>query len=260
MAAEHAIEVRDLWKEYYGLPAQTRTLKAYVIDKLRGRHRPDEYSALHGVSFTVDPGDAVGLIGPNGSGKTTLLGVIAGVLRPTRGEVLTRGRVCVLLEAAVGFHPDLTGAENAVLQGMILGMSRAEVNERMEDIVVFADAEGYIDHPVRTHSLGQRARLGFSVAAHLEPDVLLVDEVLAVADEEYHHRCYRRIRQLRERGCAVVFVTHVMDQVREICDRVVLLDEGRITDDGPAAEVIDRYEQSTRYRDPDGRDHDQHTT
>jgi len=193
----------------------------------------------------VMPGEAIGIIGPNGSGKTTLLGIMSDVLVPTEGEVITRGRICVLLEAAVGFHPDLTGFENTILQGMILGMRRQDVVERIDEIIAFADASAYIDHPVRTYSLGQRARLGFSVAAHLEPDVLLVDEVLAVADEEFHHVCYAKIRELRETGCAVVFVTHVMQQVREVCDRVLLLDDGRIVYEGLTDEVIDYYEQLT---------------
>jgi ABC-type polysaccharide/polyol phosphate transport system ATPase subunit len=238
-----AIEVRELIKHYRGLPHVGRSLKGAVIGRLTGhtmRVRPP--GALQGVSLSVEPGEAVAVIGPNGSGKTTLLGLISGVLRPTGGEVVTRGRVCVLLEATVAFHPDLSGRENVILQGMILGMTRREALERMDEVVSFAQAEGYIDHPVRTLSLGQRARLGFSVAAHMSPDVFLIDEVLAVVDEEFHQVCYERLRELRRNGCAVLFVSHVMEQVREICQRAVLLDEGRILADGPAEAVIAQYE------------------
>lgn len=243
MLPEPAIEVRDLVKIYTGLGHAGRTLKSAVIGRLTGRYfqRPTP-TALQGISFRVEPGEAVAVIGPNGSGKTTLLGLISGVLVPTAGEVRAKGRVCVLLEAAVAFHPDLSGRENVILQAMILGMGRREAISRMDDIVAFAQAEAYVDHPVRTLSLGQRARLGFSVAVHMRPDVFLIDEVLAVVDEEFHRACYERIRELRRNGCAVLFVSHVMEQVREICERAILLDEGRIVADGPADAVIAHYE------------------
>jgi lipopolysaccharide transport system ATP-binding protein len=151
--------------------------------------------------------------------------------------------VCVLLEAAVAFHPDLSGRENVLLQAMILGMTRREARTRMDDIIGFAQAEAYIDHPVRTLSLGQRARLGFSIAAHLSPDVFLIDEVLAVVDEEFHRMCYARLQELRRNGCAILFVSHIMAQVREVCQRAILLDAGRVIDDGPVDRVIERYER-----------------
>ncbi|MGQ9730317.1 MAG: ABC transporter ATP-binding protein [Candidatus Zipacnadales bacterium] len=238
-----AIEIQGLSKRYTALHRSVRSLKTIAIGRLLRRPLPTtEGGALSGVSLMVQPGEAVGVIGPNGSGKTTLLGIISGVLVPTEGQVRTRGRVCVLLEAAVGFHPDLTGRENIMLQGMLLGVRRAEIREREESIIAFAQAEQYIDHAVRTLSLGQRARLGFSVAAHLSPDVFLIDEVLAIVDEEFHHACYAKLHELRTHGCAVVFVSHVMDQVREICERTLLLDQGRIIADGPTDEVIERYE------------------
>jgi len=238
-----AVEVRELVKHYRGLPHVGRSLKGAVIGRLTGHNmRVPTPGALQGVSLSIEPGEAVALIGPNGSGKTTLLGLISGVLAPTSGDAVAHGRVCVLLEAAVAFHPDLSGGENVLLQGMILGMSRQEALDRMDAIVAFAQAEAYIDHPVRTLSLGQRARLGFSVAAHMSPDVFLIDEVLAVVDEEFHQACYDRLSELRRSGCAVVFVSHVMDQVRAICDRAILLDGGRILADGPAEDVIRHYE------------------
>jgi len=239
-----AIQVRELVKRYRGLPHVGRTLKSAVIGRLTGTYMAQTPpSAIEGVSFEVNPGEAVAIIGPNGSGKTTLLGLISGVLVPTSGEVFARGRVCVLLEAAVAFHPDLSGHENVLLQGMILGMTRREARSRMDDIVAFAQAEAYIDHPVRTLSLGQRARLGFSVAAHMSPDVFLIDEVLAVVDEEFHHACYQRLQELRRNGCAILFVSHIMAQVREVCERAILMDGGQVLADGPADKVIERYER-----------------
>jgi ABC-type polysaccharide/polyol phosphate transport system ATPase subunit len=238
-----AIEVAGLSKRYTQLKRSARSLKGAVIGRLTGRRVHEEAAgAINDVSLTVHPGEAVAVIGPNGSGKTTLLGLIAGVLVPTAGTVATRGRVCVLLEAAVGFHPELTGRENVVLQGMILGMRRREVLQHLDDIIGFAQADSYVDHPVRTLSLGQRARLGFSVAAHLSPDVFLVDEVLAVVDREFHEACYERLRHLRRQGCALVFVSHVMEQVRELCDRAILLDAGQVVADGPTEAVIADYE------------------
>lgn len=239
-----AIEACDVSKRYVRRPGEARSLKTAIIERLTGRRsaRGDLPWVLRNISLSVAPGESVALIGPNGSGKTTLLGVVSGVLRPTAGSIVTRGRVCVLLEAAVAFHPDLTGVENIIVQGMILGMTRAEVLGHLDEIIRFAGAEPYIDQPVRTFSLGQRARLGFSIASNLAPDVLLIDEVFAIVDQEYHHACYRRIRELREQGCALVFVSHVIEQVREMCERAVLLDQGRLIVDGPTEEVIQRYE------------------
>ncbi len=239
-----AIEVRDVWKRYVRRPGEALSLKTAVVERLTGRRGVAHELpwVLRNVSLSVRPGESVALIGPNGSGKTTLLGLISGVLRATEGGVVARGRVCVLLEAAVAFHPDLTGIENIMVQGMILGMTRSEVLAHLDEIIGFAGAQPYIEQPVRTFSLGQRARLGFAIASHLEPEVLLIDEVFAIVDEEYHHVCYRRLRELREQGCAVVFVSHVMEQVRAVCERAILLDEGQIVVDGPTEQVIGRYE------------------
>lgn len=243
-SVQTAIQVSNVWKRYARLLGQAESLKTAMVERVLRRRPSAEQQqwALEDVSLAVAPGESVALIGPNGSGKTTLLGLISGVLRPSQGTVTARGRVCVLLEAAVAFHPDLTGTENVIIQGMILGMTRQEVRGRLEAIVAFAGAESYIDQPVRTFSLGQRARLGFSVASYLSPDVFLIDEVLAVVDEEFHQTCYERIREMRQAGCAVVFVSHVMDQVRELCERTVLLEAGRITQDGATNEVIQCYE------------------
>lgn len=245
MPDERAVQALGLWKRYASL-TRARSLKTAVVGRLTGRRAAGEgVWALQDVSFDVAPGEAVAVIGPNGSGKTTLLGIIARVLRPTMGEARVRGRVCALLEATIAFHPDLTGYENVLLQALALGMTRKEALARMDDIVAFADAASYIEAPVRTYSRGQATRLGFSVAAHFSPDVFLIDEVLAALDQEFHQACYRRIRQMREDGCALVFVSHVLEQVRELCERALWLDEGRLVMDGPVEEVLACYQANT---------------
>jgi ABC-type polysaccharide/polyol phosphate transport system ATPase subunit len=215
---------------------------AVVSHVLRRRSETELPWALQDVSFAVGAGESVAVIGPNGSGKTTLLGLLSKVLVPSQGRIAVHGRVCVLLEAAVAFHPDMTGVENVILQGMVLGMGRREALAHLDAIIAFAEAEAYIDAPVRTYSLGQRARLGFSVASHLEPAVFLVDEVLAIVDEEFHLACYDRLHAMQREGCAIIFVSHILDQVRELCDRTIWLDQGRVVLDAPTAEVIPRYE------------------
>jgi lipopolysaccharide transport system ATP-binding protein len=241
-APEPAIEVEGLWKRYYAGP-RGRSLKSAAVSRLLRSSRSEALPwALQEVSFTVAPAASVAIVGPNGSGKTTLLGVLSQVYEPTRGRVTVRGRVCVLLEAAVAFHPDLTGLENTILQAMVLGMTRREAVTRLDAIIGFAEASDYIDAPVRTYSLGQRARLGFAVASHLSPDVFLLDEVLAIVDQEFHYACYDRIAEMRREGCAILFVSHVLEQVQELCERTIWLDRGQVVMDGPTDQVLPRYE------------------
>ena len=241
-ATEHAVEVEGLWKRYLAGP-RGHSIKSAVVSHVLRRSTDQELPwAVQDVSFTAESGDSVAVIGPNGSGKTTLLGLLSKVLAPSRGRLVVRGRVCVLLEAAVAFHPDMSGIENIMLQGMVLGMSRREALAHLDEIIAFAQAEAYVDAPVRTYSLGQRARLGFAVASHLGPDVFLIDEVLAVVDQEFHFACYDRIREMRRQGCTILFVSHVLDQVRELCDRTIWLDQGRVVMDAATAEVLPRYE------------------
>lgn len=243
MAAEETtVDVRGLWKQYVA-GFRAHSLKSEVIGRVLRRPTKvvERGWALRDLSFSIAPGEAVGVIGPNGSGKTTLLGVLSRVLRPTKGEVTVKGRVCGLLEAAIAFHPDFTGVENIVLQGLMLGMGRSEVLARLDDMVAFADAASYIDAPVRTYSRGQSARLGLAVAAYMEPDLFLIDEILAILDQDFHHACYTRIREMRERGCAVVFVSHILEQVEEICQRVLWIDSGNLVMDGEVGEVLARY-------------------
>ncbi|HVM40367.1 MAG TPA: ABC transporter ATP-binding protein [Acidimicrobiia bacterium] len=197
--------------------------------------------ALRDVSFEIREGERVGIIGRNGAGKSTLLKVLSGITPPTEGRAEIHGRVASLLEVGAGFHPELTGRENIFLAGAVLGMRRPEIARKVDDIVEFAGVPRFIDTPVKRYSSGMYLRLAFSVAAHLEPDVLLVDEVLAVGDAEFQRRCLGRMEEIGSRGRTVVFVSHSMPAVLRLCERVVLLDGGRLVADGPPHEVIRTY-------------------
>ena len=206
-----------------------------------GQDFRDVIWALKGVSFEVNHGEVVGIIGPNGAGKTTLLKVITHITEPTSGRVVVRGRVSGLLEAGTGFHPELTGRENVYLSGTLLGMSRNEVDRRFDAIVDFSGVEKFIDTPVKRYSSGMNVRLAFAVAAHLEPEILLVDEVLAVGDAEFQKKCLMKMKEFSRDGRTVLFVSHNMSVIQHICRRGVLLTEGQISTDGPIRTVIDMY-------------------
>jgi lipopolysaccharide transport system ATP-binding protein len=200
-----------------------------------------EFWAISDVSFEVGPGDVLGVIGHNGAGKSTALKLLSRILRPTAGRAEVRGRVGALIEVAAGFHPDLTGRENVFLQGAILGMTRADTAARFDEIVAFAEVERFIDTPVKHYSSGMNARLGFAVVAHLEPEVLLVDEVLAVGDMAFQQKCYARMRRFRDEGVAMVFVSHNLTAIAQLCHTTLLLNAGRAVAAGRTAEVIARY-------------------
>jgi ABC-type polysaccharide/polyol phosphate transport system ATPase subunit len=220
-------------------PKAQRTLKDIFVS--RGRLGVREVQALRDVSLSVEPGGAVGLVGRNGSGKTTLLRVISGIIKPTEGRVEAGGRIASLLELGAGFHPDFTGRENVYLNGSIHGLSRARVRELMDEIVAFAELERFIDLPVRTYSSGMFMRLGFSVAAHIRSDVLLLDEVFAVGDEQFQRKCFGKIAEFKNRGGTILFVSHDAQAVERLCDRAVLLRQGEVAFDGPTPEGIAAY-------------------
>ena len=201
----------------------------------------EEFWALRDVSFTVQPGEAIGIIGPNGAGKSTTLKLLTKILRPTMGVARTRGRVGALIEIAAGFHPDLTGRENLYLQGAILGMRRAEISRKLDAIVDFSGIREFIDTPVKRYSSGMNARLGFAIAAHVDPDVLLIDEVLAVGDFAFQQKCYERLAEFRRSGAAIVFVSHNMQAIVSLCDSAVLLRPGRGPIIGPVGQVAAAY-------------------
>ncbi|MBI4717631.1 MAG: ATP-binding cassette domain-containing protein [Planctomycetes bacterium] len=200
-----------------------------------------DLEALEGVSFSVARGEALGVIGPNGAGKSTVLKLLAGILRPDRGGIRVVGRVAPLIEVGAGFHGDLSGRENIFLNGAILGMSRAEIRGKLDAIVNFAGLERFLDTPVKRYSSGMYARLGFSIAAHVDPDVLLVDEVLSVGDAVFRIRCLERMRRLIEGGTTLIFVTHQLEQMQTICRRAMVLDGGRKSFEGPAREAVGHY-------------------
>ncbi|HET7044543.1 MAG TPA: ABC transporter ATP-binding protein [Gaiellaceae bacterium] len=219
-----------------------RTLKDWFV--ARGRLRASEVWALRDVSLHVEPGEAVGLVGRNGSGKTTLLRLVSGIVKPTGGRVETGGRVASLLELGAGFHPDFSGRENVYLNGSIHGLKRRRIDELMDEIVAFAELERFVDLPVRTYSSGMYMRLGFAVAAHIQADVLLLDEVFAVGDEAFQRKCFGKIFEFKQRGGTIVFVSHDAAAVERLCDRAILLRGGTKVFDGPTHEAIVRYHQA----------------
>jgi lipopolysaccharide transport system ATP-binding protein len=200
-----------------------------------------EFWAVHDVSFDVGPGEALGIIGPNGAGKSTILKLLSRILRPTRGRCEVRGRAGALIEVAAGFHPDLTGRENVFLQGAIMGMKRADIARKFDEIVDFAGVSEFIDTQVKRYSSGMNARLGFAIAAHLDPDVLLIDEVLSVGDAAFQDRCVERMRELIKRGIPLVFISHNLPAVLELCTRAIVIDHGTVKFDGEPAAAIQEY-------------------
>ncbi|HUF32048.1 MAG TPA: ABC transporter ATP-binding protein [Acidimicrobiales bacterium] len=238
----NAIEVRGVSKRFRLNTERHSSLKERVINI--GRRKPaEEFWALRDIEFDVEEGHTVGLLGHNGSGKSTLLKCTGGILQPTTGEIRTRGRLASLLELGAGFHPDLTGRENVYLNASILGMSRRDIDIRFDDIVGFAELEQFIDQQVKHYSSGMYVRLGFAVATNVEPDLLLVDEVLAVGDEAFQRKCLDRIKTFQKQGRTIVFVTHGADLVRQLCDRAVVLDHGRLVIEGTPSEAVRTFRE-----------------
>jgi ABC-type polysaccharide/polyol phosphate transport system ATPase subunit len=246
------IDVANVSRRFKVYPRESRRLKDLVV--ARGRARGHDVVALREVSFHVDPGSALGLIGRNGSGKTTLLRLLSGIIKPTSGRVEVGGRVGSLLELGAGFHPDLTGRENVFLNGSIHGLKRTYIREQLDEIVAFAGLEEFIDLPVRTYSSGMYMRLGFAIASHIDADVLLLDEVFAVGDEQFQRKCFGKIFEFKQRGGTIVFVSHDAAAVERLCDRTVLLREGGVAFDGQTHDAIVRYRQLLASdRDPEER-------
>jgi ABC-type polysaccharide/polyol phosphate transport system ATPase subunit len=246
------IRIDEVSRRFRVYPKETRTLKELIVS--RGRGRGEDVWALSGVSVHAQPGEAIGLVGRNGSGKTTLLKLIAEIIKPTQGRVEVGGRVASLLELGAGFHPEFTGRENVFLNGALLGLSRAQIRERLDEIVDFAGIGHYVDLPVRTYSAGMYMRLGFAVAAHVDADVLLLDEIFAVGDEEFQRKCFGRISQFKQGAGTIVFVSHDAAAVERLCERAVLLHRGTVEFDGPTHEAILRYRSHlARERDPEER-------
>jgi ABC-type polysaccharide/polyol phosphate transport system ATPase subunit len=237
-----AVTVEDVSRRFRIHGREAATLKDLVV--LRGRTDPQDVVALRNVSLAIEPGEAVGLVGRNGSGKSTLLRIVAGIIKPSEGRVAATGRIGSLLELGAGFHPDFSGRENVFLNGSIQGLPRQQIRERFDEIVAFAELEHAIDRPVRTYSSGMYMRLGFAIAAFLDADILLLDEVFAVGDEAFQRKCFGRIFEFKQRGGTIVFVSHDAVAVERLCERAVLLERGMVTFDGPTHEAVVRYRSS----------------
>jgi len=240
-----AVVVRDVSKVYRRFlhKHQFKTLKsALLTGSLLSDLKPDEtFTALDSVSFEIPTGTMLGVIGENGSGKSTLLKLLAGITKPTRGQVDVQGRISALIELGAGFHPEISGRENVAINGIMLGLSKREVEERFEEIVAFAELEDFIDAPVKTYSSGMYVRLGFAVAIHVDPEVLLIDEVLAVGDESFTRKCLDKIGEFRRRGKTILLVTHSLGLVEKMCDDAIWLRHGRMADRGDPKRVVDAY-------------------
>jgi ABC-2 type transport system ATP-binding protein len=230
----------------YRAPSERiRTFKEYAIRWMQRKIKHKEFWALKGVDLSIRSGEAFGLIGHNGAGKSTLLKLVARVLRPTTGRVRVKGYIAPLLELGAGFHAELTGRENVYLNGALLGFSRTEMDEKFDRIVGFAELGDFIDAPMRTYSSGMWARLGFAVTADTTPDILIIDEVLAVGDEAFQHKCANRLQEFREQGATLLIVSHSMATIDITCHRAAWLDHGQIKMIGEAREVTQTYLQST---------------
>jgi len=236
-----AIEARGISKKFRIVTEPVHTLKDRVLH-LRGQ-RHEDFWALKELDLSVPSGQTLGMLGHNGSGKSTLLKCIAGILLPTTGEVRVRGRIASLLELGAGFHPDLSGRENVFINASFLGISRKEVDKRLDEIIAFAGLEHFIDNQVKYYSSGMFVRLGFAVAVNVDPDILLVDEVLAVGDEVFQQKCLDRVAEFQAEGRTILFVTHGADLVRRICDRAIVLDHGNLVADGAPGEAIRIYRE-----------------
>ena len=217
-----------------------KLLRSHLLDRFK-RQKRDIFYALQDVSFRLDQGESLAVIGRNGAGKSTLLGLAAGLCKPSEGLVAVRGRVAALLELGSGFHPDLTGVENVRLNASLLGLSRTRTGEVLESIIDFSEIRDFIHDPVRTYSSGMIMRLGFSVAVHVDPDILIIDEVLGVGDQRFQAKCFDRIRQFKQAGKTLLFVSHGGDTVRQLCDHAIWLDHGKMLLAGTPAQVLEAY-------------------
>jgi ABC-2 type transport system ATP-binding protein len=239
MAEQSAVRVEHVSKRYRIHSERNHTLKTALMRRRRGVHQ--SFLALDDVSFDVEAGSTFGIIGSNGSGKSTTLKVLAGILEPDEGRVTVKGRVSALLELGAGFHGELSGRENIFLNAAIIGVARKTIQSRMDEIIHFSGLGGFIDNPVKTYSSGMYGRLGFSVMIHVDPDVLLIDEVLAVGDEEFQRRCISKIESLRVAGRTVILVSHGLGQVKEMCDHVAWIEKGTLRALGAASDVVREY-------------------
>ena len=238
----NAIEFERVTKQFT-LIHRERSVKSAIMKLLIWQPaRKEVFTALDEISFEIPSGQTVGVVGKNGQGKSTLLSLLARIYRPTKGRITVRGRVASLLELAAGFQEEFTGYENIYLNGVIYGLTRAQIDERVDDIAAFAGISEQLTQQVKHYSSGMKARLGFAIAAHVEPDVLLVDEVLAVGDAEFQERCFQKIEEFKRHGVTIFVVSHDMRALRRVCDRVLWIENHKLKMDGPMEEILDLYE------------------
>jgi len=246
--SDSAVVVDGLWKSFRLYQEKNQYLKSTFLRGRRAKY--EEFWALNDVSFEIPRGSTFGIIGTNGSGKSTLLKCLTGILAPDKGTISVNGDIAALLELGAGFHPDLTGRENIYLNGAILGMTNKQIEERYNDIVEFSELGRFIDTPVKNYSSGMTVRLGFSIAINVEPEILIIDEVLAVGDENFQQKCREKIEDFRQRGKTIVLVSHGLSDVANICDEVAWLDRGHLQAIGPAIEIVSKYNAISHNAEP----------
>lgn len=237
-----AIEVNDVSMHFNLMVERVDSIKEYVIKLIKGKLLYNDFVALSHVSFDVKKGEVVGLVGLNGAGKSTLLKIIAGVLKPTEGKVITKGTIAPLIEVGAGFDPELTARENVYLNGAILGHDRKFMDSKFDEIIDFAELQNFVDVPVKNFSSGMYARLGFAIATMVQPDILIVDEVLSVGDYKFQKECEDRIQAMLDKGVTVVLVSHDINMIKKLCTKVVWLEHGYLRDIGPTEDVCEEYE------------------
>lgn len=238
-----AIEVNDVSMHFNLMVERVDSIKEYVIKLIKGKLLYNDFVALSHVSFDVKKGEVVGLVGLNGAGKSTLLKIIAGVLKPTEGKVITRGTIAPLIEVGAGFDPELTARENVYLNGAILGHDRKFMDSKFDEIIDFAELQNFVDVPVKNFSSGMYARLGFAIATMVQPDILIVDEVLSVGDYKFKKKCEDRIQAMLAKDVTVVLVSHDIDMIKKLCTKVVWLENGNIKEIGQTLNICDKYEK-----------------
>ena len=239
MNSDTAIEIKDLYKNFTVYYDKANTLKERLIRLGKGKR--EEREILKGVNLEIKKGEVVGLIGVNGSGKSTLLKLMTKIIYPTKGKVETQGKLTSLLELGAGFHPDFSGRENIYFNASIFGLTRKEIDDRIDEIITFSELEEFIDNPVRTYSSGQYMRLAFSVAINVNAEVLLIDEILAVGDQHFQDKCFAKLNELKDSGKTIVIVSHSMGAIKELCTRAIWIYEGEVRKDGKVNDVLDEY-------------------
>ncbi|HUG16804.1 MAG TPA: polysaccharide ABC transporter ATP-binding protein [Thermomicrobiales bacterium] len=250
---DYAIEFRDVSRRFVLHHERRASFQDWFVGLIRPRGIAEEFWALRNISFGIRRGETIGIIGRNGAGKSTLLKLVTRILEPSHGSVIVNGRTYAMLELGSGFHPELTGRDNIFLNGSLYGFSRKQMSQRYDDIVRFAELERFVDTPVKHYSSGMYARLGFGIAVNMDPEILVIDEVLAVGDATFQAKCFRALERLKERGTTILFVSHDADSVRRFCDRAALISAGLLEDIGPSNEVVDHYERQLAEGTPQAR-------